>query len=41
MISMILGYITKQAHISYIHEAGIATIIGIIVSGFLALIGKS
>lgn len=40
MISMILGYLLKKANFIYLHEAGVATIIGILFSGFLYLIGE-
>ena len=40
MISMILGYLLKKANFIYLHEAGVATIIGILFSGFLYLIGS-
>ena len=35
VLSMILGYLAKQRRISFLHEAGIATLLGMLYSGFL------
>jgi sodium/hydrogen exchanger 8 len=41
IITMIIGHWLKQRKFMYLHEAGVATIIGILSTGFLELIGQN
>jgi sodium/hydrogen exchanger 8 len=40
-VSMVMGHLVNKARINFLHEAGIATMLGIAFSGFLELIGES
>jgi sodium/hydrogen exchanger 8 len=41
IVTMIIGYWLKRKKFMYLHEAGVATIIGILISGLLELTGLS